>query len=280
MSELQKFSGAIKQAVAAGDIDVPMLPEVAYRVLALSRNSESTATEMAELIETDQALAGHVMRIVNSAAYSPVSNILSLKQAVTRLGMKVISEIALAAVLGAKMFKTPGFDDYVEYNWQHAIATSLWSKEIAQHCDVDTEVAFLAGLLHSIGRPALLQAILELAERQQQRLTPEMVHSLENCYSEQVTALVLTKWQLPDQVVKSAKPYEQVDEADEAFKIAATVHVGARLATYMLDVGAEDDRSSLMDMPALEVLDIDEDQLMQLMSVEETIEQRLGSLSL
>lgn len=280
MSELQKFSGLVKQAVSKGDIDVPMLPEVAYRVLSLTRDSDSTAGQMAELIQADQALAGHVMRIANSAAYSAVSDIVSLRQAVARLGMKVISEIAISAVFSAKMFKTPDFEDYVEFNWQHAIATSLWSKEIAQLCDIDTEVAFMGGLLHSIGRPALLQTILDLGERQKQRLTPETVHSLENRYSQQVTELVLTKWNLPEQVVKAAKPYEQVDEADDAFKIAAAVHVGARLATYMLDVGAEDDRSSLMDMPALEVLSVDEDQLIQLMNEEEKIQQRLDSLSL
>jgi hypothetical protein len=42
--------------------------------------------------------------------------------------MRVISEIALTAAIGAKMFNTPGYETYVAGVWHHALATSLWAK--------------------------------------------------------------------------------------------------------------------------------------------------------
>jgi HD-like signal output (HDOD) protein len=204
---------SLRQIINRGEIDVPMLPEVANKALLLAQNPESDATEMAKLIQSDQSLAGHVMRIANSVAYTPLSNLVSLQQAVARLGMTIISEIALAAAIGAKMFKTPGYEDYVAGIWQHALATSLWSKEVARHCRSNVEVAFLAGLLHSIGRPAVLQTILELADKQTILLTADQVHQLENKYCQQVSEAVVHKWQMPALVIEAVCAYTDYNSA-------------------------------------------------------------------
>lgn len=257
-----------------------MLPEVASRAFSLARDPEVSAADMAELIETDQSLAGHVMRIANSVAYTPLANLVSLQQAIARLGMNVISEIALTAALGTKIFHTPGYEAYVEYNWQHALATSLWAKEIAQPAGIDAEVAFLVGLLHSIGRPAVLQTMLELANQQGRTLTPELVYRLENKFSQPVTELVVIRWGMPEQVIASIKPFESLDPDSDAGKISAAVHAGSRLATYMLDIAAEDDKETLMDLSALEVLGLQQTQIEALLDKEDTIQQRLNGLSL
>ncbi len=271
---------SLKQAIFEGFVEVPMLPQVASQALTLAHDPEASAVQMAELIERDQSLAGHVMRIANSVAYTPLANLVSLQQAVARLGMIVISEIALTAALGAKLFNTPGYEDYVEFNWQHALATSLWSKEIANEGGVNSEAAFLAGLLHSIGRPAVLQTMLELARQEGKTLTPETVYRLENKYSQQVTELVVARWGMPAQVIESIQPFEQLDANTESAKIAASVHAGSRFATYMLDIAAEDDKETLMDLSALELLGLDEIQIAQLLDKEEVIQQRLSGLSL
>ncbi|MTI62281.1 HDOD domain-containing protein [Methylophaga sp.] len=275
----ESLEESLQQAIFEGFVEVPMLPEVAGQALSLAHDPEASAAQMAELIERDQSLAGHVMRIANSVAYTPLANLVSLQQAVARLGMNVISEIALTAALSAKLFNTPGYEDYVEFNWQHAIATSLWSKEIAKAAGINTEAAFLAGLLHSIGRPAVLQTMLELSKQQGTSLMPETVYRLENKYSQPVTELVVTRWGMPAQVVESIKHYEQLDADSESAKLAASVHAASRFATYMLDIAAEDDRETLMDLAALEVLGLDDTQIEQLLEQEEIIQQRLTGLS-
>jgi len=278
-TDAESLEESLQQAIFEGFVEVPMLPQVASQAVSLAHDPEASATQMANLIERDQSLAGHVMRIANSVAYTPLANLVSLQQAVARLGMNVISEIALTAALSSKLFNTPGYEDYVEFNWQHAMATSLWSKEIAKVAGINSEAAFLAGLLHSVGRPAVLQTMLELSKQQGTSLMPETVYRLENKYSQPVTELVVTRWGMPVQVIESVKPYEQLDANSESAKIAASVHAGSRFATYMLDIAAEDDKETLMELAALELLGLDEAQTEQLLEQEETIQQRLTGLS-
>lgn len=276
---LKSLDEGLKQAILEGFVEVPMLPEVANRALSLTQDPEASAAQMADLIEGDQSLAGHVMRIANSVAYTPMANITSLQQAVARLGMNVICEIAVAAVLGAKLFNTPGYEDYVEFNWQHALATSMWSKEIARQANLDQETAFLAGLLHSIGRPAVLQTLLELASQKGIVMTPEMVHRLEKKYSQPVSELVILRWKMPTAIINAIKPYQDLDTTDPALEIAAAVHVAARFATYMLDIGAEDDAEMLMELDALDVLRLSEEQASQLLALQDSVQLRVEQLS-
>jgi HD-like signal output (HDOD) protein len=276
---LKTLEEGLREAIMEGFVEVPMLPEIANRALSLTQDPEASAAQMADLIQGDQSLAGHVMRIANSVAYTPMANLTSLQQAVARLGMNVMCEIALAAVLGAKLFHTPGYEDYVEFNWQHALATSLWSKEIARQANLDQETAFLAGLLHSIGRPAVLQTLLELAGQKGISVTPELVHRLENKYSQPVSDLVVMRWKMPAAIINAIKPYQALDKAEPAYDVAAAVHVAARFATYMLDIGAEDDEETLMELDALDVLKLNEEQVQQLLALQDSVQLRVEQLS-
>lgn len=120
--------------------------------------------------------------------------------------------------------------------------------------------------------------MLELARQQNKQLTPETVYRLENKYSQPVTELVVTRWGMPEQVRESIKPYAQLDIEMESGKIAAAVHAGSRFASYLLDIAAEDDRESLMDLTALELLGLNDTQISQLLDKEETVQQRVDAL--
>ena len=80
----------IETIMDKGGIQVPLLPEVANKVVTLSQNPESDAIQLAQLIQSDPSLAAHVMRIANSAACTPTASLVSLQQAITRLGMNLI----------------------------------------------------------------------------------------------------------------------------------------------------------------------------------------------
>ena len=71
------------------------------------------------------------MRIANSAAYSLIL-LLSLQQAICPTGMGLISEIALAASVNAKLFKAPGYEKADCGYLGTCLATTLWGKEVAR----------------------------------------------------------------------------------------------------------------------------------------------------
>jgi len=277
-NQAQSIADALEQLINANSIEVPMLPEVANKALLLAQNPDSDATEMAKLIQGDQSLAAHVMRIANSVAYTPLANLVSLQQAIARLGMRVISEIALTASIGTKLFNTPGYEDYVAKSWRHALATGLWAKEIARHCRSNVELAFLAGLLHSIGRPAVIQSILDIAKQQDIALTNEDVFALETAYAQKISESVVTTWKMPTLVIEAISYFADYANAPTAVNQAAMVNAGAQYAMNMLQ--PEDlDKDTLLSLPVMATLNLYQDEAEQLLSHTDGVQGHLESLS-
>ncbi len=276
--QVQLLIKPIEALIKNNAIDIPMLPEVANKALLLAQNPDSDASEMAKLIQSDQSLAGHMMRIANSAAYTPLGNLVSLQQAIARLGMGIISEIALSASIGAKFFDTPGFESYVSDIWRHALGSALWAKEIARHCRSNVEVAFLAGLLHSIGRPAILQVILDLSSQKQIELLEDDVIALESKYWHQVSKAVVHSWKMPILVIEAVSFYADYNNTTSGGNQAALVNAGAQFSKHMLSPETLD-KDSLFSLPVMTTLNLYQDELEKILDKSETITARLNGLS-
>ena len=274
----QGIEHKLSALVQASEIEIPMLPEVANKALNLVQDPKAGATEMAALIQSDQSLAGHVMRIANSVAYTPQSNLVSLQQGIARLGMAVISEIALAAVVGARLFKTPGFDDYVAHVWQHALATSLWCKEIARQCRSNVEVAFLAGLLHSIGRPAVVQTVLDLAQAENTMISELEVHAIESRHHQQLTQAVVKAWDMPKLVVEAICCGADMPAETSAGKTAAVVRASKEFANLTLNPAGYDS-DALLQLESLAALNLYQDEVEHLLSRQQLIQQSLTEMA-
>lgn len=201
MSLVDQLSAHIAKAIDDRSLELPMLPEVASQVLVLVNSAESDAAELARVIQTDQALAGNVMRIANSAAYSPNVKLVSLQQAIARLGMRAMGEIAVSASLGPKLFTGHLWRDVIEEHWRFALACANWSREVARQARQNVELAFLCGLLHEMGKPVVLQAICNAPETiAVANLRDEELRELMQRHHRQCGALLAGEWQLPDAV--------------------------------------------------------------------------------
>lgn len=265
----------LNQAIAEGFVEVPVLPEVANRAFMLANDKESDASQMAQLIQSDPSLAGHVMRIANSVAYTPMANLTSLQQAIARLGMTTISEIAISAVLNAKLFNTPGYEEYAADIWQQALATSLWAKEIASHCNVNVEVAFLAGLIHSIGRPAVLQTLIDVAAQQTITLDDAIVHQLEDKYWLTVSQMIVIRWRMPALVIETIQHLETPSTDKEAGQLAAVIN----MARYAADAMLNDDLADNFPQSCIEIVEFESTDIQKLLTKKGQISERLQQLA-
>lgn len=271
-TELEEF---LNQSINEGFVEVPILPEVANKAFMLANDKNSDASQMAQLIQSDPSLAGHVMRIANSAAYTPMANLTSLQQAIARLGMTTISEIAISAVLNAKLFNTPGYEDYAEAIWRQALATSLWAKEIASHCNVNVEVAFLAGLIHSIGRPAVLQTLIDVAAQRMLLLDDEIVHQLEEKYWLSVSQMIVIRWRMPALVIETIQHLETPSTDKEAGQLAAVVNMARYAAEAMLN----DELADNFPLASIAIVEFESADTQKLLTKKEQISERLKQLA-
>src|SRR5262245_65395254 len=78
-----------------GDTSVPTLPQVAVRILELIANPNSTIQKFTEVIKTDQALTGRLLRLSNSAQFAQRQPVTRLERAMVLLGMDRLKAMSL-----------------------------------------------------------------------------------------------------------------------------------------------------------------------------------------
>jgi len=242
----EQVEQALVERIDKDRIDLPVLPQVAGKVMALVNDPTADAVRLSSLIHQDQALAAHVLRIANSPAYMPRTPIASLQHAVAMLGLNQLSEIAVTISLKSAAVKIPGHEAELRQLWCHALASGAYAKEIARTRRYNVESAYLCGLLHTVGRPVVLKTVTTIAAELHLPLDPRAVTSLLDGYHSRVGSLIATKWALPPQVAEAITYYEAYEQAPSHRQEAMMTCLADRLATYILVPDSFDD-STLRD---------------------------------
>ena len=140
--------------------EISTLGPVAVNILRVVDDFGNDAAEIERVLGSDPGLSSRVLKIVNSAQYALKNKITRLRDAVTLLGRVQVRSIALSAtVLGSTSRKTPE----AEILWEHAISVGTLARLLALHQrDTDASHAFLAGVLHDLGKTLLYQAMPDL----------------------------------------------------------------------------------------------------------------------
>lgn len=267
---IEQLERSLLQKLEQGELELPLLPQVASRVMALTSDPAADAAKLSSLIHQDQALAAHVLRIANSPAYMPRSPVVSLQHAVAMLGINLLSEIAFTASLKAGAFQVPGHEDEVKQLWRHSLASGAFAKEVARARRVNVESAFLCGLLHAIGKPVVLRTAAAIAQKQNILADKPMLRMLMNGYHSRVGCLIADKWSLPKQVAEAIQYYSDYDHAVSFRQECLLTYVADRLATHLLtpDDMPED---SLRDHPVFAELNLYPNDIDQLVACRDKV---------
>ena len=84
---------------------LPPFPEVARRVLELTRDPDVEYRDLLEVIKFDEAITANCLKLCNSSYYSLSVKIFSIDQAVVILGIKNIIMIVMASCNGFSPYK-------------------------------------------------------------------------------------------------------------------------------------------------------------------------------
>ena len=266
---------AVAHRLATGQLNLPMLPRVASQVVALVGSPTTDANRLSELIHRDPALAGQVLRIANSPAYMPRMPIVSLQQAVSRLGLNVVSEIAFAASLQSGVFRVPGYESVLNQLWRHALASGAFAKEIARVRRLNVESAFLCGLLHSVGKPALLQLVNDVAKGSSTsssiRVGPIALVAVLDDLHAVVGVRIAEQWGLPKPVAASIEHHATYAQAGAFRQEAMITFLADRLATHALDPTRFGGDDGFRDTPVIAELNLYPDDVAGLLARRERV---------
>ncbi len=197
------FKEIIEEYLASNETQLPPFDKTAFQIQQEITKSEPSIKKVESLVEVDQALTAQMLKMANTAFFRGLSKVETVRDAIVRLGLQQVSQIVLL-VTQKKIFTSDDvyIQELMEKLWRHSVGTAIGSSWLAKKCGYHqlTNQAFVAGLLHDIGKLFLLTVIELVRERQSSDFDPSkafFVDVMENLHTEQGYELT-QKWNLPE----------------------------------------------------------------------------------
>ncbi len=210
---------------------LPPMPHVVGQALKLIADPESSLEELTGVLGQDPSLLAMIIKVSNSALYSTGQEISSLQTAITKLGVNIVRSLVLTASTQSVFPK----DDvkigrYGKALWGHSKECSLAARRLAQSVGYpDPEEAFVGGLLHDIGRLAILMGYPdEYAEVDRLSCAGEkrLVQAEQDLLGFDHTVIgqmLAQKWRMPSGLLACVEQHHRPQEATDNFKILANI---------------------------------------------------------
>lgn len=141
--------------------DLPPFSPVLVKLLGTLGQAGISSGTLASLIEQDPVLAGSVLRLANSAVYSQRQAVTSITAAINMIGIDRLRNVVTALSVSQMWKKLPSAEGWstADFN-EHGLATAILAATLADHMPNDfAEGAFLAGLLHDLGKLLIVMAV-------------------------------------------------------------------------------------------------------------------------
>ena len=279
-SETQSIELTRKSLIKAleyDDLTIPVLPKIAQDVLMMSNNPDADMDDLSRLIYQDQSIASHVLHISNSVAYGGFERIDSIDVAVARLGMKLLSEIAVSVSVKKNIFNIPRYKSEIKHMWRHSLASAIFANELARYAKMNQETLYMCGLLHEIGKPVTLFTINNLPKEIKEGLTRDNVMVLVEEFHMSVGTIVTRQWELPESIQLANLYYKDWHNTPRYRKETVITYLSDRLAKRVL---REDDNEihQILDDPAFEEVEISETCFEHLLDFKETVLERVMTM--
>jgi len=195
---------------------LPVFPRAAREVVRQVTNPDAGPRELAAVCSLDPVLAGRLIQIANSAFYSPRLPIGTIVHAVSFIGTETARRVLLAAALRTN-FASP----QSHHVWNHSLDVAQTAEMLALQCStkVDPSQAFLAGLIHDIGRlafsimpPAFMERFHRLTDGGCPPVEVEMCLS-GRCHGE-VGSETLAQWKFPPEIVEAVRWHHRPERSE------------------------------------------------------------------
>jgi putative nucleotidyltransferase with HDIG domain len=184
------------------------LPDVAADVMALCQQTSTDALRVEKSVTRDPFISAQIVSVSNSPMFAPRMPIVSVRDAIVRIGLSNVNDIVMMVVTSSTMFRIRGFDEHVNKVTSRFPATALAARLIATALKLPTEAAFTAGLLHDIGDLILLDRCAKLgkvkSEMLQEPVFQCVIMDTLHAHHAKVGAAVCTIWKLPASTVEAA----------------------------------------------------------------------------
>ncbi|MBN1593643.1 MAG: HDOD domain-containing protein [Candidatus Coatesbacteria bacterium] len=223
--------------------ELPTLPAALYRMLDVLSDPKLSMAAISKIIAEDPSLTSKMLKLANSPYYGFQKEVRSVDHAMVLLGVETVKALAL----GVSIFNT--FHDSVNMNgidkaglWAHFLAVAFCSREFSLIMNsVEPNSAFTGGLIHDIGRLALLrmfpsESVLVVGQTEQGGCS--LLDAERDIYGidhEEAGAFLAKTWGLPEDL-QEAIAFHHDMSAFEKTELVHAVYMAERLCK-LLELG-------------------------------------------
>ena len=203
---------------------LPPLPAIAQKSLRVLFAKDAGVGDVESAAASDSNVAAHMIRAANSCAGAPGHSIATLSSAIGRLGSRAATRVMCAASL-RPLFAAPDLQPV----WNHSLAVAQRAEELAASSgQADPKDAFLAGLMHDIGRLPMTQFPSGFQARYERVLQrgcqPVLIETALCGFSHAVAGgTVLREWSFPSVLTEAVEFHHRPEGA--GCKLAALLSV-------------------------------------------------------
>jgi len=254
-----------EQVLAAIDT-IPSLPAVVTELLLQLDDDDVDLARVGRKIAADPALTARVLRLANSSFYGLQRQVATPDEAVAVLGLHNLRRLVATAAIMGKLPIGPDSAIAFEPYWRHAIGTALCAKGIAAQIGRNPKSAYVAGLLHDIGRLVLATRFGDRYKRALQRHRADDMQMVEAEKAElgldhaMVGAAMARHWNFPEPIRQVIARHHDTDRP-ALDTMVMVVHAADSLAHALDFEGAGNALVPPIQQHARDRLELHEEQL-------------------
>jgi HD-like signal output (HDOD) protein/signal transduction histidine kinase len=231
---------------------LPAMPQILVKLLGHLQADDLGMQELAALIAKDAGITGKILAVANSSAYHRNNRSVNLEQSLVALGTDMIKTLVISDSVFQTFNNFPhsGSTDLRAF-WKNSLLAAVIARDLARRIDYQqAEEAYLAGLLHNVGRLALLatapkEYAFNFTARDDEDLCAVEQRTLQITHAE-AGAWLIERWQLDsflaDSVLYHHEPSDRLEASHPLIRIVRLAHV---LSSHA------DDEQAVLDAAAL-----------------------------
>ena len=239
-----KAMEAVVDKVCSSDT-LPSVPVVAANVLSLCKDPDVDFARLGAMVSADPALVAKMLRMANSPVFAGHTKVMTINDALVRMGIKVTRMTVLGFTLETEISKRMPKSFDIDRFWRHALTTATAARTVAERvCRQRRDEAFSSGILQDIGIVALQCAAPDAYEDvfAARRTDPnaelrELEMRIIGTTHEHVGSRLLQMWGLPEEVYEPVLYHHYPELAHAAglsqvsVEVAELLHLATNMAT-------------------------------------------------
>jgi putative nucleotidyltransferase with HDIG domain len=241
---------------------MPMLPALAHEAIAVAADPEVTIAKLTRVVSKDPVLATRVVQLANAAYCAPLTPVTTLSDAIVRMGTAAVRNLVIAACLASRGCDARIYGQDGRAQIDHAIGAAYMAHLVSRLGGWNQDEAFLAGLLHDIGKLLLLKLAHDWTRWHGLAVSAEDLADVLATEHAATGAMLLRTSQFPRKLIESVLWHHEPQNAPSYIREAEVVYLADRLS-HRYGFGCAHDDTPILDDIKCGRLEIDEEWLQE-----------------